>query len=224
MRLTSLLAALGLVATSLVAATPPASAAGTCSLYVPSKLTISQPYRAIAVTLGPNCNAAGVTDAYWAAFHPTQGQVEAASFYDGDQAEIIDLYDYSTLGQWNWRPGGAFDDNGNRVYQYSPYTDVRLGSYARLTATRGAGNKVTIRTGAARYWQTGRKFINWADARGQIQYRTPGSMTWRSLKEVYSSAGGAYSYTYTTTAARDYRVVLRSTGTIWGSISPVVRR
>jgi hypothetical protein len=223
MRLKSLLVAVGLVTTGLVAATPTASAAGTCSLYVPSKLTISQPYRAITVTLGPNCAAAGVNDAFWTAYHPSQGPQGAAAFFDGDQSEIVDLYDYASVGVWNWRPGGAYGSMGERVYQYSPYTDVRLGSYTRVAATR-TGTKVTLRTSAARYWPGGEKFIGWADARGQIQYRTPGSTTWRGLKEIYSNGIGAYSYTYTTTAARDYRVVLRSTATIWGSTSPIVRR
>jgi hypothetical protein len=46
----------------------------------------------------------------------------------------------------------------------------------------------------------------------------------RPLKEVYSTSTGAYSYTYTTSAVRDYRVILQVTGTIWESTSPIVRK
>jgi hypothetical protein len=222
MRLTSLLAAVGVVTAGLVAATPAASAAGACSLYVPSRLSISQPYQAVTLRLGSNCTAAGVVSASWTAYHPTQG-LEAFASFDNTQSDIVNLYDSASLGRWNWQPDWAHDAAYNDVYQYSPYTDVRLGSYGRVTATR-SGSRVTVRTTAARYWQSGSRFIGWADARGQIQYRTPGSTTWRGLKEVYSSPSGTYSYTYPTTATRDYRVVLRSTGTIWGSTSPVARR
>jgi hypothetical protein len=38
--------------------------------------------------------------------------------------------------RWTWRPQGAFDANNNTVFQYTPYTDVRLASYGRVVATR----------------------------------------------------------------------------------------
>src|SRR4051794_1673420 len=71
MRVLSFLAAAGLVTAGLVASAPTAGAAGTCSLYVPSRISIGQPYRAVTVKQGPNCAAAGVTDAAWTAYHPT---------------------------------------------------------------------------------------------------------------------------------------------------------
>jgi len=40
------------------------------------------------------------------------------------------------------------------------------------------------------------------------------------LKEVYSNSTGAYSYTYTTSAVRDYRVVFPTISVMWGSTSP----
>jgi len=215
------LAVAGVLATS----GQPATAAGTCSLYVPSRVSISQPYRGITVPLGPNCAASGVTWADWDGYHPTQG-LEEVLLFDHVSSVVWDLYDWKPIGRWQWRPSGAYDSGYNDVYQYGPYyTDVRLGSYGRVTATR-YGSKVNVKTAAARYWQGGSKFIGWSGARGQIQWRTPGTTTWRGLKEVYSTSGGNYSYTYTTTAVRDYRVVLydATANTIWGSTSPTVRR
>ena len=224
MRLLSLLAAAGLVAGGAVAAAPAASAAGTCSLYVTSRFSIGQPYRAVTIPQGPNCAAAGVVDAYWIAYHPTQGPVNDAVYADRARSTTIDLYDDETpLGPWTWRPAFATDANDNDVYQYTTTTDVRLATYGRVTPTR-SGTKVNVRTTAMRYWQGGHKFIGWSGARGQIQYRTPGTTTWRGLKEVYSTSTGAYSYTYTTSAVRDYRVVFRDISTMWGSISPIVRK
>jgi len=166
-----------------------------------------------------------VVGADWDGYHPTQG-LEEILLFEHTSSEIWNLYDWQPIGRWQWRPAGAWDSNYTDVYQYGPYyTDIRLASYGRVTATR-YGSKVNVRTAAARYWQGGSKFIGWSGARGQIQWRTPGTTTWHGLKEVYSNSSGTYSYTYTTSAVRDYRVVLynATNNTIWGSTSPVVRR
>ncbi|WP_353953172.1 hypothetical protein V6K52_07005 [Knoellia sp. S7-12] len=199
------------------------SNAGICSMYVPTRASITSPYRAINVPLGPNCAEANVELAAWEAVHPTQG-TQTFMLYDGSSSEPWELYDFDAVGKWSWNPEGAFDANFEEVAQYGPYsTDVRYGSYGRVTATR-SGSKVTVRTTAMRYWAGGSKFIGWSDARGQIQWRTPGSSTWNGLKEVYSTSTGTYSYTYTTNASREYRVVLRPMTYIWESTSPAVRR
>jgi hypothetical protein len=223
MRLLSLLAATGLVTAGLVSATTPATAAGSCSVYLPSRFTISQPYRAIPVKLGPNCAAAGVVDAAWTAYRPAQTPQEVLIFDSGAQSEIVDLYDHEPLGRWEWRPDYAYDASDNLVPQYTYYTDVRLASYGRVATTR-SGKQVTLKTTAMRYWQGGSKFIAWNSARGQLQYRTPGTTAWHALKDVVSTTRGLYSYTYTSSAVRDYRLVLPAVSTIWESTSPVVRR
>lgn len=223
MRVPSLLAATGLVAAGLITISPPAAhAEGSCSLYVVSKFYVSQPYRSIPVTQGPNCASAGVVDAAWTAFHPST-PTSVVTFPNAARSDTVDLYDSVPLGRWTWRPGYAYDANNNPVFQYSPVTEVRLGSYGRVTATR-AGARVTLKTTAMRYWSSGNKFIGFSAAVGQIQYRTPGTTTWRGLKDVYSTSTGTYSYTYTFAAARDYRLALNGTSQIWNSISPTVRR
>jgi hypothetical protein len=228
-RLTGLIAASGLAVAGLTAITAPtATAAGTCSAYIPSRVSIGQPYRAITIRAGANCASAQMEWAAWDAYHPTQGYQEMAYFDYPSFSDTWDLYSWNApLGRWQWRPAGAYDRiDFNEIYQYGPYyTDVRLASYGRVTATR-SGSRVNVRTTAARYWGDGEQFMRWAYARGQIQYRTPGTSTWRGLKEVYSSSSGTYSYTYTASAARYYRVVLydAASKTIWGSTSPQVYR
>ena len=225
MRLPSILAAVGLITTGLVTAAPTASAAGACSLYAPSRIAIGSPFRTIAINQGPNCAAAGVVDAAWTATHPTRGPIDIIIYENSDRSEPFDIFGDDPLGRWTWRPEGAFDASDNTVFQYSPTTDVRLASYGRVAPTR-TGSKVNVKTLAGRYWQAGERFIGWSAARGQIQYRTLGTTTWRGLKEVYSTSAGTYSYTYTTSAVRDYRVVLynATNNTIWGSTSPTVRK
>ncbi|TCO49224.1 hypothetical protein EV646_103202 [Kribbella antiqua] len=223
MRLLSFLAAAGVFAGSLVASAPAADAAGTCSLYVQSRISIGTPYKEITVKQGPNCAAAGVTDAAWTAIHPTKGWQAVAYFENSARTDYIDVYSDAPLGRWTWRPDYAWDASYTDVYQYTPVTDVRLASYGRVYPTR-SGSKVNIKTAAMRYWAGGDRFIGWSGARGQIQYRTPGTTTWKGLKDVYSTSTGTYSYTYNTTAVREYRVVLYAVSTIWESTSPIVKK
>jgi hypothetical protein len=224
MRVLSFLAAAGVVTAGLVASAPAADAAGSCSLYVQSKISIGTPYREITVKEGPNCAAAGVTDAAWTAYHPTQGMQAIAYFENSARTDYINIYDWDAApGKWTWRPDYAWTANYTDVYQYTPVTDVRLASYGRVYPTR-TGTKVNIKTTAMRYWAGDSRFIGWSGARGQIQYRTPGTTTWKGLKDVYSTSTGTYSYTYYTSAVREYRVVLNAVSTIWESTSPVVKK
>ena len=225
MRLSPLLAAAALTTIGAVALPATAQAAGSCSLYAPGRISLGTSVRTITINEGPNCAAAGVTDAAWTATHPTAGQIDTIIYENGARSQPFNIFGDDPLGKWTWRPEGAFDAADNQIFQYSPVTDVRLASYSRITPTRTSA-KVNLKTLANRWWGNGDKFIGFAGARGQIQYRTPGATTWRGLKDVYSSSTGTYSYTYDTTLTRDYRVVIYDapTNTIWGSTSPTARK
>ena len=224
MRLSPLLAAAALTAAGAAALPATAQAAGSCSLYAPGRIAIGTSVRTITINEGPNCAAAGVTDAAWTAV-AAAGEVDTIIYENGARSQPFTIFGDDPLGKWTWRPEGAFDAADNEIFQYTPVTDVRLASYSRITPTR-TGTKVNLKTLANRWWGDGDKFIGFASARGQIQYRTPGTTTWRGLKDVYSSSTGTYSYTYNTTLTRDYRVVIYDapTNTIWGSTSPTVRK
>ena len=227
MRLSPLLtaaAATALTAAGVIALPATAQAAGSCSLYAPGKISIGASYRVLTIKEGPNCAAAGVVDAGWTAVS-TAGDVDSIILENSARSGPFYVFGDDPLGKWTWRPEGAFDAADNQIFQYTPVTDVRLASYSRITPTR-TGTKVNLKTLANRWWGNGDKFIGYASARGQIQYRTPGTTTWHSLKDVYSSSTGTYSYTYNTTLTRDYRVVIYDapTNTIWGSTSPTVRK
>lgn len=199
----------------------PASAYGSCSLYVWTKVAITSPYREVPVRLGPNCASAGVDYASWDAYHPTQGFQDIVIF-DGTTTDIVDLYDFASLGRWTWRPNGASDPYYNDVAQNQPTTDVRLGSRAPLAVTR-SGSTVRVTTKPTRYAYSVRAFVPWTGVRGTVQYRTSSTAPWVGLKYVYPTSTGA-SFTYTTNAVRDYRVVYPDATHIWGATSPVVRR
>jgi len=54
--------------------------------------------------------------------------------------------------------------------------------------------------------------------------RALGSSTWTSLKYVYPDSAGKDTYTYTSSATRDYRMVFGDTSVVWGHTSAVVRK
>ena len=225
MRRLSLLAALGSVVAGGVVAAPAAAAVPMCSLVIQSTVSIGAAYAEIPAKQGPNCAAAAVTEASWFAYHPgvLTGPVNGVIFEGDNRSMAVAIFGTAPLGKWMWEPSGAFA-GVVPVGQDGPYgTDVRLASAAKVAATR-VGTKVTLTTTATRYWAGGNRFIGWAGARGTIQWRTPGTTTWAGLKAVVSTAAGTYSYTYTSSAVREYRLVLTPVSTIWGSTSPALRR
>ncbi len=135
-RLSSVVAALGLASAGLVAASPAAVASGSCSLYVPSKLALTAPERTITVKEGPNCAAAGVVSATWTPHHATAGDGPSVTFANSARSTTFLVEGWYPVGVWTWTPNGAYDAQHVSVYQYSPKTDVRLGSYGRVYPTR----------------------------------------------------------------------------------------
>ena len=160
-----------------------------------------------------------VVDEVW--FHTLSAPVT----WDADPA--MSVADSDHLGLWRWRPTRGFSDilppyaevTLTLQEMNSPTTDVRVGSAGRVVARR-TGSKVTISTSSTRYWTSTHAFGPWSRAVGVIQYRTPGTTAWRSLKNVASDGYGRYSYTYTVSSRRDYRyIAFDKAPYIWGSIS-----
>jgi hypothetical protein len=228
MRITGAFAALALTAGSLVLAAPaadgapPKPTAGGCSLSVPSRVAIVSPFRSITVRLMPNCAAAGTISATWDGIHPTQGPQEFL-WFDESATEYWDLYDWDALGRWTWRPSGAHDGNYDDVAQNTAYSDIKIGSWAGLTATR-SGQRVTLNASVARYATSYDRYIPWAGAAGQLQYRIKGTSTWRALAGVRTNSAGKYTYSRNWGAALEYRVYFPATAYIWNVATPTVYR
>ncbi|GAA2035343.1 hypothetical protein GCM10009740_27820 [Terrabacter terrae] len=213
--------AVAALATTLAVSTAaPASAAGTCTVNTPTRWTISSPVKTMNVTLASNC-AAG-THAIWEAV-ASKGTVDGVIF-DGTRTEPFDVYDDDPLGRWTWRPNTCYNaDFTETCTQNTRTMDVRLGGWSGLTATR-SGAKVTVTTSAARYAYSLDKFVPWTGVRGTVQYKAPTATTWTSLKYVYPASNGRYTFSYTMSSTRDYRVVFPDTTLIWGHTSATVRR
>lgn len=209
-----------LAAALAVTCAAPASAAGTCSVNTPTRWTVSSPFKTMNVSLASNC--APGTHAIWEAV-ASSGPVDALIF-DGTRSEPFDMYDSDPLGRWTWRPSTCLNaDFTESCTQNTRTMDVRLGGWSGLTATR-SGSRVTVTTSAARYASSYDRFVPWTNVRGTVQYKSPTSSTWTSLKYVYPASNGRYTFTYTSAGTRDYRVVFPDTSTVWGHTSAAVRR
>lgn len=213
-----------LAAVAVAGPAAPAQAAGSCSLVVPARMAVSSPYRAVVLKLSAGCAARQFGGwAAWAAYHPTKGAQEFA-FFDGTTQEYWDVYDWNTpVGIWTWRADSCYDGASDPCVQNSPKTDIRVAGWAGLSATR-SGSYVTVSTSSAHYAYSVSKFVPWVGTRGTIQYRTSSTSPWASLKYVYPNSKGKYSYRYTSSKVRDYRVVFPATSTIWNATSRTTRR
>ncbi|MCE1177886.1 MAG: hypothetical protein LWW86_02465 [Micrococcales bacterium] len=206
-----------LAAAPLALSAAPASAAGSCNLYAPSRVSIVSPYREIRVSFSSGC--ASATDAYWTALHPSQGY-QTAVFYPDDY--YFALYDFDDRGTWRWNPEGAWGYNDQELTQNMPYTDIRLGSRADISATR-SGSKVSFYTRTQRYAYSVSAFVAYRpNPVALLQRQKPGTTTWSSIKYLYPDSAGVYRYSYSYSTRANYRVLVRDAAGIWGSNSRTI--
>lgn len=129
MRCTPLLAVTALTAAGVITSPGSVQAAGSCSLYAPSRISIGSSLRILTINEGPNCAAAAVTSATWSATHPVVGEIGTITFANSSRSARFSIAGDAPLGKWAWRPRGAVDVNHDQVFQYTPATD---GSAARI--------------------------------------------------------------------------------------------
>lgn len=85
-----------------------------------------------------------------------------------------------------------------------------LPSVAYVKATKANG-EVIVLSRAYRIWISTQTWGVYAGAKGQLQYRTPGTTTWIALKEYTTDGRGHSTYVDRSGLAREYRTVLRAT-------------
>lgn len=225
------LALVAMVAASSTAASPALAQSPAepdpCSyadLNVQAKVVLSVPVRDVPATVSTNCLDWGSYDTWdeWAgmAKGAKQDGVLYATNTGGTEiwfADPIQVFDTNRLGTWTWTPVRALPPL-TLAGLNSPTMDVRVGSVSYVAATR-SGSHVTVSTRAYRYWTSTHAFGTWGLAQGIIQWRSPGTTTWKNLKNVSSDNYGTYSYRYTVTSQREYRVVMFDGTYVWGNTS-----
>ena len=197
---------------------------GTCKLVVPASIRLTSDFASgpsDMPSLTGGCVLHGVVTASWYAGGDNVSDAAYVVLFDTD---IVDeSEDLAYVGVMTWKGRFAFDDQGHTYVQNAPVTTVKVGSWAGLQTAR-SGSKVTINTRAVRYAYSVDKNIPWAGETGVIQYRAKGASTWTNLKDFTTNSAGATSYTYTSSATRDYRAVYGEQPYIWGTTSPTSQR
>lgn len=212
-------AALSLLPLSVAAA--PAQAAGSCGISVPSKVSITQPYRTITGTYSEGCRRyADWAD--WDVVHPRHG-VEDFFTYDGQRTERLDWYDWSPLGTYTVRPEGAYDDNFRRITQNTRTMTVRVGSRTAASSSR-SGRYVTVKATATRYSPSAERYRAWSGAKVSLRQKSCASCSWKWVTSGKTNSTGRVSLKAYASTARYWQIVTADTSTTWGRASSTLRR
>lgn len=192
--------------------------AGSCNLVAPATARITTFYTEIPVQVSGDCASQAGLKAIWYTGPSLNYSTDAVTI-ESPQSPTWYLYSDAQLGTRTWKGWAAIDGNNQVYVQNAPVTTVKVASYAGLHTSR-AGGKTTINTRVIRYATSLDENIPYAGETGVIQYRPVGGTAWSGLKNVVANSQGLYSYTYTTSQVREYRVVYNEAAYIWGTTSP----
>lgn len=140
-------AAASLLPLSLLAA-PSAQAAPSCNISTPSKVAITQPYRAIKATFSSGCLSYAET-ASRDLMHPRYGYT-GSFWFDGGSTDVYDFYDWEPVGVYSVRPDGAYDYDWDELAQNTRTMTIKYGSRQYISSSR-SGSTVTIAGTTTRY-------------------------------------------------------------------------
>ncbi|MFF0265125.1 hypothetical protein [Kribbella sp. NPDC004536] len=230
MKLRTIAPAVTLVAAGLIATQPaqaaPQQTTATCSLVVPSRLSIGATNNNFVAKLGSNCPAT-INTAVWkstpAATTYPEGRLQFLNH--AREVSFTVLGEVPPIGTVAWKPaGGATDFNGVKVADLASATSVsRCASVAALTGGR-KGSRTALLTTVS-YWRpNSSRYVRWANKQVLIQYQDIGSTTWKGLAYVTTDSVGQVTYNYSPNRTRRYRVYVAGTSSIWNVFSPVISR
>jgi hypothetical protein len=223
------LAAVGLLASGLVAAQPTEAAhqqvaAATCSFKVPAKLAMRAANTTYPVQLGSDCPTTMVGGAWTATW--TNGFVESVSCQQGRCPGVALSTKYVPVGKVTWvgDAEGGVDENGNKVATLLPaYTEIRFASSASLTGGR-KGTRTALLTTVWWFSPKTNTYVRWAGRKLLVQYQEIGRSTWKGLAYVTTNASGQASYSYYPGRTRRYRVYVPATTSVWDFYTPSISR
>ena len=154
------LAALVVVPASPAAADP----GGSCSVSVPSKVSVDSRYERIIGKLGSDCSDSGEDWASWDIRHSYYGLTDLFFFDTAETWAVWGFYDWDHLGTYYVEPGSPYDNDSNELSQNSRTVSVRLASRLALSTSR-SGKYVTLKTTASRYPPDADAFRAWEGKR-----------------------------------------------------------
>lgn len=205
----------------LAASPAPAQAAGTCNISVPSKVSITKPYRTITATYSSGCRK-NADWAWWDVVHPSQGPTDIFDF-EGRSKQSIDWYDWNPRGRYTVRAQGAWDDDFRKMKQNSPKMTVRLGSKLGISTSR-SGSYVTVRGTATRYTPSAERFRPWSGARVSLYSKSCSSCSWKRVKATKTNSTGKVSVRTKASTKRYWKIATSDSSNTWGKTSATLRR
>lgn len=205
----------------LAAAPAPAQAAPSCTISVPSKVSITKPYRTITATYSSGCRTYA-DEAWWDVVHPTQGPMDFFD-YEGRSKQSIDWYDWNPRGRYTVRAQGAWDDDFRKLKQNSPKMTVKLGSKTGISTSR-SGTYVTVKGTATRYSPNAERFRPWSGATVTLHSKSCSSCSWKRVKTVKTNSAGKVSIKTKASAKRYWRITTSDSSNTWGKTSSTLRR
>ena len=205
----------------LTVAAAPAQAAGSCGITVPSKVSITTPYRTITGKFSAGC-LKNADWAVWDVIHPTRGW-EDMFMYEGASTDSLDWYDWNPTGTYAVRPDGAYDSNWDEMTQNSTKMTVKLGSRLAASSSR-SGNYVTAKGTATRYSPSAERYRAWAGTKVVLRQKTCASCSWKWVKSGTTDRYGRVSLKAYAGTKRSWQLATVDSSNTWGRTSSTLTR
>jgi hypothetical protein len=213
-------AAASLLPLSLLAA-PSAQAAPSCNISTPSKVAITQPYRAIKATFSSGCLSYAET-ASWDLMHPRYGYT-GSFWFDGGSTDVYDFYDWEPVGVYSVRPDGAYDYDWDELAQNTRTMTIKYGSRQYISSSR-SGSTVTIAGTTTRYSPRAGTYAALSGQRVYLQSQACSTCAWKPVTSTTTNRYGKVTFKRTSSTARYWRLKTVDSSNTFGRTSATSRR
>ncbi|MDX6301424.1 MAG: hypothetical protein QOF53_2638 [Nocardioidaceae bacterium] len=215
---------LAMVAGLLLVTAGPATAAGSCSVVAPRRLSISSPVQTFHARLAGDCARAHMDFASWNVTHPSIGVSDILIFDAGQASDSWQFYDWEHLGTYRVTPRSAWDVSSRALSENTGRMSIRLVSHVAIRASR-TGRFVTLRSSATRYRPSVSAFRPWVGRAIALSYRTCRTCSWHHITTRTTDGNGRIApRRVLAPTAREFRAEIAKMSTTWGTTSAPVRR
>lgn len=213
-------AAASLLPLTLLAA-PSAQAAPSCNISTPSKVAITQPYRAIKATFSSGC-LSYAESADWDLMHPRYGYT-GSFWFDGGSTDVYDFYDWEPVGVYSVRPDGAYDYDWDELAQNTRTMTVKYGS-RQYISTRRSGSTVTVAGTTTRYSPRAESYVALPSYRVYLQSQSCSTCAWKPVTSATTNRYGKVTFKRSASTARYWRLKTVDISNTFGRTSATSRR
>lgn len=186
-----------------------------CAAVVAPRVRVNAPSEKVPVRLSTTCSALHVIYASWK-ISSSRGFVGSVVF-DHATTDTWTVFDGDPMGRYVFEPKSAQTLDNTSVPQNRPTPLVRRDSRLSLGGSR-SGSTVTVRAALSAYSAAANGYRPWARTHVVLVYRTCSTCAWHLLRTLTTNTHGQASYTFTSAAAREYRVTSAGTSQVWAAL------